>query len=106
MTKRLETQIRKRRNSTIITSTPNTALPDTQPDFCLIFTCRADIDPPLLVDHLPHLVAACNALQKDPVKLVGLPQGAEATLAKALGLRRVTIVGIDVREIPDLLSSF
>ncbi|KIL71664.1 hypothetical protein M378DRAFT_183036 [Amanita muscaria Koide BX008] len=102
VTKRIEDQIRgKHQNSRTIPEESNNTLPETTPDLCLVFVCRADIDPPLLVDHLPHLIAACNALHEDAVRLASLPRGAEATLAKTLGLRRVTVIGLDI-EFPAL----
>ena len=66
-----------------------------------VLVCRADIDPPLLVAHIPHLVAACNsATMKDPsvkgVKLVSLPKGAESSLGVAVGLRRISVLAFDV----------
>jgi hypothetical protein len=65
-----------------------------------IFVCRADLDPPALVQHLPYQVAAFNARSKTPCHLIHLPQGAEATLAKALGLRRAAVLGLEVRPLP------
>lgn len=73
----------------------------------IVLVCRADIDPPLLVSHIPHLVAACNSATTDPdmrVKLVTLPKGAENTLAHAMGLRRAAVLAFDVWL--DLLSQF
>ncbi|KAF8743709.1 hypothetical protein AX14_001231 [Amanita brunnescens Koide BX004] len=96
VTKRLEEQVRKRPHSVTITKDGPTA--DTRaakPDLCLVLACRADIDPPLLIDHLPHLIASCNAIQKESVRLASLPEGAEGTLAKSLGIRRVTVIGFD-----------
>ncbi|KAF8633019.1 hypothetical protein AX15_001612 [Amanita polypyramis BW_CC] len=96
VTKRVEMQVRKRPDSkTIIKDEPATGLPDAKSDLRLIFACRADVDPPLLIDHLPHLVAACNAMQEGSVRLASLPKGAEMTLAKALGVRRVAVIGLD-----------
>ncbi|KAF8633018.1 hypothetical protein AX15_001612 [Amanita polypyramis BW_CC] len=100
VTKRVEMQVRKRPDSkTIIKDEPATGLPDAKSDLRLIFACRADVDPPLLIDHLPHLVAACNAMQEGSVRLASLPKGAEMTLAKALGVRRVAVIGLDVSKI-------
>ncbi|KAH9951032.1 hypothetical protein B0H21DRAFT_415059 [Amylocystis lapponica] len=70
----------------------------------LVLVCRADVNPPILIGHLPHLVAACNSLRlssdsaessKDVIWLVPLPTGAEHTLAEALGMRRASVVAID-----------
>ncbi|EJC98642.1 uncharacterized protein FOMMEDRAFT_170883 [Fomitiporia mediterranea MF3/22] len=63
-----------------------------------VLVCRPDIDPPLLVSHLPYLVAAFNSATKDPgrwIKLISLPKGTESTLSQALGLRRVAVLALD-----------
>lgn len=97
VTKRLEHQIQQSR-VTVVTTAKDSAIPSQGPDLKIILVCRADIDPPLLIDHLPHLVAACNSTQTShTVKLVPLPKGAEPSLAQAIGLRRAAVVGIDVR---------
>ena len=97
VTKRLEEQVRKRPHSVTITSGgPAADTQTTNSDLCLVLACRADIDPPLLIDHLPHLISSCNAMQKESVRLASLPEGAEGILAKALGIRRVTVIGFDV----------
>lgn len=82
-----------------------------------ILVCKPDINPPNLVAHIPHLVSICNSLlmtngpssiitanatneseTKAPdIKLVSLPNGAEETLANAIGLRRISILAIYVR---------
>ncbi|KAF8641073.1 hypothetical protein AX17_000717 [Amanita inopinata Kibby_2008] len=103
VTKRLEIQAREARNSRIITTAESTVQSDRKPDLCLVFVCRADVDPPLLVDHLPHLIAACNTWQRRPLRLVTLPQGAEMTLSKAMTVRRATVIGMD-DQFPDLES--
>lgn len=96
VTKRLEHQIQQSR-VTVVTTAKDSAIPSQGPDLKIILVCRADIDPPLLIDHLPHLVAACNSTQTShTVKLVPLPKGAEPSLAQAIGLRRAAVVGIDV----------
>jgi ribonuclease P/MRP protein subunit POP3 len=97
VTKRLEYQIRRSR-VTVVTTAEDSTFASSGPDLKIILVCRADIDPPLLIDHLPHLVAACNSDQTgNAVKLVPLPKGAESSLAQAIGLRRAAVVGIDVR---------
>ena len=97
VTKRLEEQVRKRPHSVTITKDQPTAeMQETKRDLCLVLACRADVDPPLLIDHLPHLVASCNAMQKESVRIATLPEGAEGTLAKSLGIHRVTVIGLDV----------
>ncbi|KAE9398452.1 hypothetical protein BT96DRAFT_994801 [Gymnopus androsaceus JB14] len=80
VTKRLETQMRNRRGTT----TDETA--SSPPNIKIVLVCRADVNPPMLIDHLPHLVAAYNSARApDPIILVPLPQGAEFTLAEVLG---------------------
>lgn len=94
VTRRLECQIRRSRTIIIRTTTETS---QAQSPLKIIFACRADIDPPMLVDHLPHLAAAYNSGQtKDTLKLVTLPKGAEVLLAQAMGLRRASVIGIDV----------
>ncbi|EPQ60348.1 hypothetical protein GLOTRDRAFT_67890 [Gloeophyllum trabeum ATCC 11539] len=71
----------------------------------MILACSADIDPPILIGHLPGLVATCNSAARGPtlstqgtpapIKLVPLPKGAEYALSEALGLRRASVVAID-----------
>lgn len=64
-----------------------------------IFVCRADVDPPILIDHLPHLVATYNVLRSQdlpPITLATLPKGAETTLAQAVGVRRLAVLAIGV----------
>jgi ribonuclease P/MRP protein subunit POP3 len=97
VTKRLESQIQQSR-VTVVTTAEASRIAIPRPHLKFILVCRSDIDPPLLIDHLPHLVAAHNSNQTDDVvKLVPLPKGAESSLAQALGLRRAAVVGIDVR---------
>ncbi|KAG8975573.1 hypothetical protein FRB90_009494, partial [Tulasnella sp. 427] len=70
----------------------------------LVLVCRTDIDSPTMIAHLPTLTAACNSVrhisaQQNPpdpdVLLVGLPYGAETTLAEGSGLRRAAVVAFD-----------
>lgn len=100
VTKRLESQIHHSRVTTVTTAeSPKIALPCLK----LLLVCRADIDPPLIVDHLPHLVAAYNSIATaEVVKLIPLPKGAESSLAQVIGLRRATVVGFDVGQHPAL----
>ena len=96
VTKRLELQSHSLRRPTTIISIPSV---ETQPSrhFKYLFVCRQDVDPAILIDHLPHLVASCNSVQaSNHVKLVPLPKGSELVLAQTLGIRRVTVLGIDV----------
>ncbi|KAF8922027.1 hypothetical protein CPB85DRAFT_1265553 [Mucidula mucida] len=104
VTKRLEYQIQKTRHTVTVStsslSTPSTDLP--LPSIKYLFVCRADVDPPILIDHLPHLVASYNSAKpSDPIKLVPLPKGAEFTLAKCLNVRRVAAFALD-SDIHDL----
>lgn len=65
----------------------------------LVVVCRADVDPPALVSHIPNLVATCNSRREGGGRtwLISLPKGAEHTLAEALGLRRAAAMLIEVR---------
>ncbi|KAH9898143.1 hypothetical protein C8Q73DRAFT_625182, partial [Cubamyces lactineus] len=66
----------------------------------VVLACRADIDPPALMAHVPSLIAACNSCPvasttQQRTWLVPLPKGAEYTLAEALGLRRASILLVE-----------
>ncbi|KIO34001.1 hypothetical protein M407DRAFT_240858 [Tulasnella calospora MUT 4182] len=63
-----------------------------------------------MIAHLPTLTASCNSAQRAPMQvqlsfpdvlLVGLPYGAESTLAEGSGLRRAAVVAFDT-ETPGL----
>ncbi|KZT75097.1 hypothetical protein DAEQUDRAFT_761059 [Daedalea quercina L-15889] len=79
-------------------STSSDGLPSSEARPSVVLVCRGDVSPPALIQHVPHLVAACNTrgMRKDvdSVHLIPLPKGAEATLAEAFGLRRVSIVAV------------
>lgn len=70
----------------------------------LILVCRGDINPQILISHLPQLVASCNfpssyqdhSLRLQTVWLVPLARGAEESLAEALGLRRASVLTMNV----------
>lgn len=95
VTKRLEDQSLRPPHMNVLTL-PETSITPPKP-LKYIFVCRADVDPPLLIEHLPHLVAAYNSARPSQyAKLVPLPQGSESLLAQILGIRRVTVLGIDV----------
>lgn len=108
VTKRLESQAQSRRlrasiHAPVSSETFSSASehkPERAP-LVYVFVCRADIDPPLLVAHLPELVASCNTpipgRTSTPVHLISLPKQAEATLAETVGLRRVSVLALDVR---------
>ena len=110
VTRRLEAQIRSaRRRVTLCDTDPASSIISSphSPPISLIFVCRADVDPPVLINHLPHLVAAWNSSQKGSsakiLKLVPLPKGAESALAKVMGLRRVAVIALDVRSLSFLI---
>ncbi|EMD41966.1 hypothetical protein CERSUDRAFT_120846 [Gelatoporia subvermispora B] len=73
--------------------------PSPSPIAKVILVCRADVDPPILISHLPHLVAACNsrshAKASGDVLLIPLPKGAEFSLASTIGVRRASVLAID-----------
>ncbi|KAG8899701.1 hypothetical protein FRB99_006495 [Tulasnella sp. 403] len=111
VTKQLEVQSFAMRNPlgtvSIPTSSQNHTLKASkqrQAPIRLIVVCRPDVDSPTMIAHFPTLVAACNsrppshskAKSENPdVILVGLPYGAEATLADASGLRRLSVLAFD-----------
>ncbi|KZT61211.1 hypothetical protein CALCODRAFT_47148 [Calocera cornea HHB12733] len=78
----------------------------------VILVCRPDISPPLLVAHLPLLVAAYNSLlplselDGAGVHLVTLPKGGELALAASVGLRRVAVLAFDADapSLPQILK--
>ncbi|KAF7784100.1 hypothetical protein Agabi119p4_265 [Agaricus bisporus var. burnettii] len=100
VTKYLETQIANCRLKTVFqSSTKDMEQASEEHDTIrYLFVCRADIDPPILIDHLPHLVATYNVLRGSdvpPTILIPLPKGAETTLAQAVGVRRLAVLAID-----------
>jgi len=109
VTKRLESQARTYRETIALNDQKNTE--DPIKPIRVVFVCRADVDPPLLIAHLPTLVASCNSSRRvltnpagyPPVKLIPLPLGAEFALAEATGLRRLSIIALDA-DTPDLDS--
>ncbi|KAJ3919652.1 hypothetical protein F5877DRAFT_89887 [Lentinula edodes] len=99
VTKRLEVLVRTRRGGIDKNASP--------PAIRIILVCRADVNPPMLIDHLPHLVAAYNSTKPpDSILLVPLPQGAEFTLSKVMGIRRVAVMAVnsDAPELSNILS--
>ena len=98
ITKRLELQTQSARHPNILPLPETSQIPPKPLKY--VFVCRADVDPPLLIEHLPHLVAAYNSVcPSQYAKLIPLPQGSESVLAQILGIRRVTALGLDVRII-------
>ncbi|KAI1789751.1 hypothetical protein LXA43DRAFT_1019482 [Ganoderma leucocontextum] len=80
------------------------ATPTSSPPSRLVIACRADIDPPILMGHIPNLVATCNSArrvygtdspQSGGTWLVPMPKGTEETLSAAMGLRRVSILLVE-----------
>ncbi|KAJ7207401.1 hypothetical protein B0H12DRAFT_1034483 [Mycena haematopus] len=104
VTKRLDDQVRSLRKVVSLNTDPTSESVPPPAPIKVIVVCRADVDPQILIDHLPHEVAAFNSSKPDdPIKLIPLPAGAEATLAKAVGLRRVAAIAMDI-EMPGLAT--
>ncbi|KAJ7225356.1 hypothetical protein GGX14DRAFT_349878 [Mycena pura] len=106
VTKRLDAQIRSLRRCNVVSlnTDPATEQPPLLAPIKLIVVCRADVDPQILIDHLPHEVAAFNSAQPpEPIKIIPLPKGAEASLAAAAGFRRVAVIAMDI-ETPGLAA--
>ncbi|RPD81890.1 hypothetical protein L226DRAFT_607118 [Lentinus tigrinus ALCF2SS1-7] len=106
VTKRLEALARSYRQTIVPTTEVQSISGSSGPSTTsrLVIACRADVDPPILIGHLPHLVAACNSAGKhsasktsepDGTWLVPMAKGAENTLAEAIGLRRVAVILIE-----------
>lgn len=82
------------------------------PSLLVIFACRWDTNPPIILAHIPHLVAAANTLASTyhanfeeahsipEVKLVNLPKGSENPLAEAVGVRRISVIALSVCRFP------
>lgn len=74
------------------------------PQIEIVFVCRHDAASSTLIAHLPMLVAARNAVSAAHTAadttnarstlLFALPAGSEALLARALGLRRASVVAL------------
>lgn len=107
VTKRLEHQARAYRQTLTVTETitenDSSQSPPSRP-ISIVFVCRADVDPSLLISHLPTLIASCNSSRNaltdpasyPPIKLVTVPKGSESLLADAVGLRRLAVLALDV----------
>ncbi|KAI0361350.1 hypothetical protein OH77DRAFT_1417588 [Trametes cingulata] len=94
VTKRLEDLCNSHRSS-VKAGNGDTARSDDLNRDRVVVACRADMDPPVLISHIPDLVAACNSranASAGTTWLVPLPKGAEHTLAEALGLRRASVL--------------
>ena len=105
VTRKLEDIARSYR-STLCTDAQK-ATPSKPPPACsnLVIACRGDVDPPLLIGHLPNLIAACNSTRQRNATsgsrlpgtwLVPMSKGAENILAEATGLRRVSVLLVEV----------
>jgi ribonuclease P/MRP protein subunit POP3 len=108
VTKRLEAQSKALLQRVVVTSTridvPPAPSLSSRP-VSVVLVCQGDVDPPILIAHLPQLVAACNSAirpskKDDPapcfIKLIPLPKGAERVLAEGVGLRRASVLALDV----------
>ncbi|KAF8740413.1 KRI1-like family, partial [Rhizoctonia solani] len=111
VTRRLESQIHPDVLGAEIASNATS-----KPKLRFVVVCRTDVDPPILIEHLPVLVASCNSAipssSEDSmfIKLVTLPMGGEHTLAEVVGLRRVAVMALDaetpgLERLESLLSS-
>jgi len=99
VTKRLESQIENSQVKSVFKSGSEVKTRgETTNPIRFLFVCRADIDPPILIDHFPHLVAMCNTLRQDfhPIVLATLPKGSETTLAQVVGVRKLAVLAIGV----------
>ncbi|KAJ7110049.1 hypothetical protein C8R44DRAFT_884056 [Mycena epipterygia] len=98
VTRRLDIQINSLRNIVSLSTDPAAAAAAPPPaPIKVIVVCRADVDPQILIDHIPHEVAAFNSSKPaEPIKVIPLPKGAESTLAKVIGLRRVAVIAMDI----------
>ncbi|EAU92807.2 hypothetical protein CC1G_01852 [Coprinopsis cinerea okayama7 len=106
VTKRLEHQARQVRRI-VLARPPEDQSLETKPPIAYVFACRAEVNPSILIDHLPPLVAACNsATGKQFVKLVPLPKDSEQRLAESLGIRSASIIAIDAQYpgLPELAA--
>ena len=111
VTKRLEGQARAYRQTLGAEKTMTES--GTSRPLSIVFVCRADVDPPLLISHLPALIASCNSSRNvlanpethPPIKLVPVPKGSESLLADVIGLRRAAVLALDVIVLFILLRS-
>ncbi|KAI6115291.1 hypothetical protein EV401DRAFT_80000 [Pisolithus croceorrhizus] len=122
VTRALERQLRSVRWLTTVRDPGQPAIAQgPSSELSVVFACSGDVNPPILVEHIPHLVASCNSLSTakrgstTKVKLVPLPKGSESILARAVGLRTAAVIGVynhpilpSIRDIldsiPDLVA--
>lgn len=97
VTRALEAQLRATRKRVIVGDHQLPPL-DAPSPIVVVFACCADVDPPALIAHIPHLVAGCNSSRNvvHPIRLVPLPKGAESTISQTLGVRRAAILAFRV----------
>ena len=100
------TPVTTQQGARVPSTPPSTSTPSTSRGR-LVIACRADVNPPILLGHFPNLVAACNSMHQgsSPVGqgktwLIPMSKGAENTLADAMGLRRVSVMLIEVFLLP------
>ncbi|KAH9937214.1 uncharacterized protein B0H18DRAFT_1081465 [Fomitopsis serialis] len=110
--KLLEKTARSDSRTVVSTSPVQEPLSDDRPRIILV--CRGDVSPPALLQHIPHLVATCNTRRSttdaDGIYLVPLSKGAEASLAEAIGLRRISVIAVHagaprISELTSLLEN-
>ncbi|KAI6120627.1 hypothetical protein EDD16DRAFT_826432 [Pisolithus croceorrhizus] len=101
VTRALERQLRSARWLTTVRDPGQPAISqEPSSELSVVFACSSDVNPLILVEHIPHLVASCNSLSTAKrgsttnVKLVPLPKGSESTLARAVGLRTAAVIGV------------
>ncbi|OAX43008.1 hypothetical protein K503DRAFT_766216 [Rhizopogon vinicolor AM-OR11-026] len=102
VTRSLESQVKYFRKSVTLTTASCVSQISAPASIAVVFVCRADVNPPILLDHIPHLVAGCNSTRPRsdpegawrPVKLIILPKDSESALARALSLRRAAVIAI------------
>lgn len=69
--------------------------PDLHKPLAAVFVSCAE-QPPIMHSHLPYLIKAASSSSPSlpSIGLITLPSGAEARLSRALGIRRVGLVGL------------
>ncbi|KAF8140573.1 hypothetical protein EV363DRAFT_1393507 [Boletus edulis] len=94
LTRALESQLRLTRKHVVLDDAQQLPPRPVLPPIVVVFVCCADVDPIALIDHIPYLVAGCNAPKNaaEPIKLVPLPKGSESTISQILGVRRAAVV--------------
>lgn len=106
VTKKLEA-LSNRHRKALFPTHPSEDVSEKAPNPQLVLVCSADVNPPILISHLPSLIAACNttrprssatSAQNSFCWLVTLPLGSEAQLSQAIGLKRVSVIAIDVSD--------